>query len=139
MSDINQNHLIILNPGTSQLSTSTFFCNLPLVVLKLQLSNTLVCGLSIHNTFGNRPLPATTLNTNTINHKTLLCLVTQATSLVRASRVGNTNNGRVLAVLPTPHPLQEPQSDRIASFSIAPTHTCKLPWIRDEPQGVVKV
>lgn len=38
----------------------------------------------------------------------LLSLVAQSASLVRTSRPCNTNNGRMLTILPTPNPLQEP-------------------------------
>lgn len=40
----------------------------------------------------------------------LLGLVAQAASLVRACWMGDTNNGRMLAVLPASHPLQKPHN-----------------------------
>lgn len=96
------------NPKATQLATSTLFSDRPLAPLELQLGNTLVCGLTIDNTLRNRPLTTTSPHSNTVNHNALLGLVTKATSLVRASRTSDTNNGRELAVLPASHPLDEP-------------------------------
>jgi len=61
----------VQNPEATQLSASTFLCNRPLASLELQLSNTLICGLTIHYTLGNRSLATTTSYTHTINHITL--------------------------------------------------------------------
>ena len=61
----------INNPETSQFSTSTLLSNRSLAALELQLGDTLVCGLAIDNTLGNRPLTTTPPNTDTINHITL--------------------------------------------------------------------
>lgn len=61
----------IEDPKTSQFSASTLLCYRPLATLELQLGYTLVCGLTIHNTFRNRPLPPTTSDTYTVNNITL--------------------------------------------------------------------
>lgn len=45
------------------------------------------------------------------NH--LLGLVPESAGLVRASRPRDANNGRMLAVLPAPHPLKEPHHIRL--------------------------
>ena len=61
----------IENPQTTQLSPCSFFCNGSLAALELQLGNTLVGWLSIHNTLGNWPLPTTTSHTDSVYHITL--------------------------------------------------------------------
>jgi len=43
----------------------------------------------------------------------LLSLEAQATSLVRAGRPCQANNGRLLPILPAPHPLQEAHDIRL--------------------------
>ena len=80
------------NSETSQLSASTLLSNRPLAALELQLGDTLVCGLTIHDTLRNRPLATTPPNTDTVNHITLFGLITQAACLVRASRMVDPNN-----------------------------------------------
>lgn len=65
------NPVWVQNPKATQFTTSTFLRNRPLASLKLELSNTLVCGLTIHNTLRNRPLPTSTPNSDTIDHITL--------------------------------------------------------------------
>lgn len=72
------------------------------------MGNSLVCWLTINNTFGNRPLPATSTHTNTVNNISLFGLVPQTASLVRTSRPGETNNGGLLTILPAPHTLHKP-------------------------------
>ncbi len=117
MCRVNQDYLKVLvsriliepvrihNPESTQLSSCTLLCHRPLAALELELGNSLVSGLTIHDTLGNRPLATTSPNTDTVYHITLLGLVAQAASLVRASGVSDTNNGRKLAILPTSHPL----------------------------------
>jgi len=63
----------IENPEATQLPSSSLLGNRPLAALKFQLSNTLVGGLTINNTFWNWSLPATPSYTNTVNHITLEC------------------------------------------------------------------
>lgn len=93
---------------TTQFPPSTLLCNRTLAALKFQLCDPLVCGFTIHNTFRNRPFSPTTPYTYSVDHIALFGLVAQATGLIWASGVSDPHDGRVLAVLPTPHPLQKP-------------------------------
>lgn len=52
-------------------------------------------------------LAATTANTGTVNDKSLLGLVSQATSLIRAGRPVQPDNTRELAILPAAHAEEE--------------------------------
>ena len=56
------------HPQTTQPASSSLLSNRPLVSLKLELGDTLVLGLAINNTLGHRPLPATTLDTDTVDN-----------------------------------------------------------------------
>lgn len=59
------------HPKTTQPAPSSFLSNGPLVPLELELGDTLVLGLAIDNTLGHWSLPATTPDTDTVNHITL--------------------------------------------------------------------
>jgi hypothetical protein len=71
----NQAYLIhpvgVENPQSTKLASSSLLSNRPLVPLELELSDTLVLGLTIDNTLGHRPLPATTPHTDTVNNISL--------------------------------------------------------------------
>jgi hypothetical protein len=56
------------NPESTKLSSSPFLSNRSLVPLELELGDTLVLGLAIDNTLRHRPLPAATLDTDTVNN-----------------------------------------------------------------------
>ena len=60
------------NPEASELPSGPLFGNRSQVTLELELCDTLVLGLSVHNTLGDWPLPASTANTNAVHHITLM-------------------------------------------------------------------
>jgi hypothetical protein len=59
------------NPQSSQLAPCTLLRNRPQVTLELQLRNTLVLGLSVHDTLSHWPLPASTADTDAVDHVSL--------------------------------------------------------------------
>lgn len=59
------------NSKTTQFPSSTFLSNRSLAALELKLGNSLVGGLSVHNTLGNWPLPSTSSYTNSVDHISL--------------------------------------------------------------------
>ncbi|MFS7949453.1 hypothetical protein Hanom_Chr06g00571741 [Helianthus anomalus] len=61
----------VKNLKTTQLPASAFFSNRSLAALEFQLCDTLVCGLSVHNTLGNGSLTPTTPHTYSIDYITL--------------------------------------------------------------------
>lgn len=63
------------NLKTAQFPPSPFLSNGPLAPLELELSDTLVGRLSIHNTFRNWPLPSTTSHTYSVDHIPLQLLL----------------------------------------------------------------
>jgi hypothetical protein len=68
----------------SALATDTFFSSGLERALVLELVHTFVDRLAIGSTLVDRSLTATTTDTDTVDHKSLLGLVSQTTSLVRA-------------------------------------------------------
>lgn len=103
----------IEDPKATQPTTSTLLSNRPLAPLELELSNSLVCGLTINNTLGHRPLTTTSSHTNPVDHNTLFGLVAKTAGLVGSRRVSDPNNGRELAILPASNPLDEPHRVRL--------------------------
>jgi hypothetical protein len=85
----------------SALLTNTLFSGGAEGTLVLELVNTLVDGLTIGGTLGNRSLTTTTTNTDTVDDVTLLGLVTQTASLIGARRTRGTVNDIQLSVFPT--------------------------------------
>ena len=81
-------------------ATNTALGNRAEVALVLQSDNTLVLGLSVHNTLRVGSLASSTADSNAINDVTLLGLHSQSAGLVGASGVSNTADLRKLAVLP---------------------------------------
>ena len=67
----------------------------------LELVNTLVLGLTEHNTLGVRPLAATSADSNAKDGVTLLGLVTELVSLVGSGGASNLLHLLALAVLPS--------------------------------------
>jgi hypothetical protein len=61
----------VKNPQSTKLTSSSLLSDRPLVPLELELGDTLVLGLAIDNTLGHRPLPATTLHTDTVDNISL--------------------------------------------------------------------
>jgi hypothetical protein len=56
------------NPESTKLTSSSLLSDRSLVPLELELGDTLVLGLTIDNTLGHRPLPATTPDTDTVHN-----------------------------------------------------------------------
>jgi len=83
MSNINQNDLKIFesrilidpvgieNPKTTQLPPRTLLGNRPLAPLKLELGNSLVSGLPVYNTLGNRSLSSTSTYPHSVHNISL--------------------------------------------------------------------
>jgi hypothetical protein len=101
------------NPKASQFATSTFLSNRSLTTLEFELCHSLVGGFTVHDTLRHWPLASTTSDSNTVDNKPLLGLVAETTSLVGTSGTNKTNNGRLLAILPTPNPLKKPHHIRL--------------------------
>ena len=109
---IHKNHLIILvssilvHPVAVQYTqvlahtTHTTLSNRTKVTVVLQTNNTLVLGLSIHNTLRIRSFTSSTTNSNTIHNITLLRLHSQTTSLVGTGRMSHTADLGELTILP---------------------------------------
>lgn len=75
--------------------------------LKLQLSNTLVCWLAHLVTFVHLPLATSTTNPYTVDDISLLCLVAEATCLVRSCRSCGPVHSCQLPVLPASYTEQK--------------------------------
>jgi hypothetical protein len=82
----------VQNTEVSTLTTDTFFGGGTERTLILELRNTLVDRLTEGSTLGYRSLTTTTTNADTVDNETLLGLVTQTTSLIRARRTRGTVN-----------------------------------------------
>mmetsp|Transcript_18091 Transcript_18091/g.33028 ORF Transcript_18091/g.33028 Transcript_18091/m.33028 type:complete len:240 (+) Transcript_18091:193-912(+) len=116
---INKNDLVVLvgrilvhpvrveDAETTALATNALLGNAAEIAGGLELSDTLVNGLTVDNTLGNGPLTATTANANTVDNIALLGLVTKAASLVGAGRAGQTRDRGKLPVLPAPNAKKE--------------------------------
>ena len=61
----------VKNPQSTKLASSSLLSDKPLVPLELELGDTLVLGLAIYNTLGQRPLPTTTPHTEKVHNITL--------------------------------------------------------------------
>ena len=83
-------------------ATNTLFSYGTKTTLELEVVNTLADGFTVGSTLGDRLLPVTTADTNTIDNISLLSLVAKTASLVGARRAGGTVNDVQLAVLPAP-------------------------------------
>ena len=59
------------DPEAAKLASCTLLSDRPQVTLELELGNTLVLGLSIHNTLGNWALPASTADADTVDYVSL--------------------------------------------------------------------
>lgn len=76
-------------------------------LLVLQVLDTLVGWLTVSGTLWNRSLSATSSDSDTEDHETLLGLVTQSSSLVWSGRSGDSVDDVLLSVLPTSDSQQE--------------------------------
>jgi hypothetical protein len=97
----------------SQLAPCSLLSNGSQTTLELQLGDTLVLGLTIYNTLGHRPLPASAAHTNTVHNKTLLGLVAEAAGLVWARGSSEAHNARELTKLPASNAQQKPKHIRL--------------------------
>lgn len=90
---------ILVNPVRTQdtevtsTAANTLFSSSTKRSLVLKLADTLVGGLTVGSTLVNGSLAATSADTNTVNNETLLGLVTETVSLVRARWTRGTVNG----------------------------------------------
>ena len=83
---VNQDDLVVLvgrilvepvgvdDSEAAQFPSSTLLSNGTLAPLELELGDSLVCGLTIHNTLWHRPLASTTSHSDTVHHKPLPCI-----------------------------------------------------------------
>lgn len=76
-------------------------------LLVLQLVNTLVGWLTVSGTLWHRSLSATSSDSNTEDHESLLGLVTQSSGLVWSRRSGGSVDDVLLSVFPTSDSQQE--------------------------------
>lgn len=81
-------------------SASTLLSDTAKVSLELQLVDTLVLGLTVHNTLSNRALSTTSANGNTVDNKTLLGLVTKLVRLVGSGGSSDSDNLLGLSIFP---------------------------------------
>mmetsp|Transcript_18290 Transcript_18290/g.27166 ORF Transcript_18290/g.27166 Transcript_18290/m.27166 type:complete len:215 (+) Transcript_18290:263-907(+) len=83
------------------LTSDLLLSNTLKIALEVKLVNTVVLGLSVHHTLGNLTLAASTTNTGTDNHISLLGLVTETVSLLGTRGTVDTGDVVALAVLPS--------------------------------------
>jgi len=125
VSNVNENNLVILvgrvlvdpvgvqNSQSSELTPGTLLGNRAQITLKLELRNTLVLGLTIHNTLRDGSLPASSADSDSVDNVALFGLVTETASLVRSRGTGDAHNAGKLTILPTSYTLQKPQHIRL--------------------------
>jgi hypothetical protein len=104
---------ILVNPvrvehsQVSALSADTLLSNTAKVSGKLNLIDTLVLGLSMHNSLMVGPFAATSAHSDTEDHESLLGLVSELVGLVSSGRSVDTDHLLVLTVFPGSHTKQE--------------------------------
>ena len=91
----------VQNTKVHGVSAGTLLSNTAKVAGKLQLVDTLVLGLTEHNTLGVGSLAATTANSNTQHGVALLGLVAELVGLVGSGRASHLLDLLALAVLPS--------------------------------------
>lgn len=116
---VHQNDLVVLVGGVlvdpvrvqhSQVAnslTNTLLSSDSRRLLVLELRNTLVGGLTVGGTLGHWSLSATSSDSDTVDHETLLGLVTQSSGLVGSRRSGGSVDDVLLSVLPASDSQQE--------------------------------
>lgn len=82
-------------------STDSFFSSDSKRLLVLQMVDTLVGWLTVSSTLWNRSLSVTSSDSDSVNDKTLLSLVTQLSSLLWSRWLGSSVNNILLSVFPT--------------------------------------
>lgn len=122
---INQNNLKVLvgrvlvnpvrveNTEVSGTTSNTLLSSSTQRTLVLELVNTLVGGLTVSSTLGNRSLTVTSADTDTVDDESLLGLVPETTSLVGAGRTRSTVNDVQLTVLPASNSEEETENVRL--------------------------
>lgn len=104
---------VLVNPvrvqdsQVSSSSTNSLLSSDSQGLLVLQLVDTLVGWLTVSSTLWHRSLSATSSNSDTENHETLLGLVSQSSGLVRSRRSRSSVDNVLLSVLPTSDSQQE--------------------------------
>ena len=98
---VNQDDLVVLvgrilvepvgvdDSEAAQFPSSTLLSNGTLAPLELELGDSLVCGLTIHNSLWHWPLASTTSHTDTVHHKALTYIhitTSQVTSLLSLNK-----------------------------------------------------
>ena len=91
----------------SALSADTLLSNTAKVSGKFNFIDTLVLGLSMHNSLVVGPFAATSAHSDTVDHESLLSLVSKLVSLVSSGRSVDTDHLLVLTVLPGTNTKQE--------------------------------
>mmetsp|Transcript_61958 Transcript_61958/g.98167 ORF Transcript_61958/g.98167 Transcript_61958/m.98167 type:complete len:209 (-) Transcript_61958:107-733(-) len=116
---IHHNHLVPLvhcirgdpigieHAKASTFATDALFSNATEVAASLDLVDTLVSRLSIHDALGNALLAATTLHTYTVDQIALFCLVAKLASLICTSWSRGAMNCWQLPELPRPDTLDK--------------------------------
>jgi hypothetical protein len=89
------------------LSADTLLSDTAKVSGKFKLIDTLVLGLSVHNSLMVRPLAATSAHGNAVDHESLLSLISELVGLVSSGGSVNTDNLLVLTVFPGSHTKQK--------------------------------
>jgi len=125
---VDQDNLIILintvlvdpvrvqNSQISTPPTDSFLGNTSETSLGFEMVYTLAHGLAVCGTFRDMLFAVTPPDTDTVNHITLLGLVTQSASLVRARRARSSVDDIQLAVFPAPHTEEESKDIRLFLF-----------------------
>jgi hypothetical protein len=88
-------------------TTNTLFGNRAQVTGELEVGDTLVGGLTVHDTLRNWSLSGASSDTDTVDDVTLLSLVAQSTSFVGAGWARSSVDRGKLAVLPASNAKQE--------------------------------
>lgn len=125
MLGINQNNFIVLisriliNPirvKDSQIrssSTNSLFSSGSQRSLVFELVYSHVGGLTISGTLRDRSLSSTSSDSDSVNYKTLLGLVTKSSSLIRSRRSRSTMNNVELSVFPASDTMKESEHIRL--------------------------
>ena len=97
---------------------------------KLELGDTHGHRLTVADTLGDRSFTAATLDTDTVDDVTLLCLVAKTSGLVWPGWSRRPVDGRELTVLPGPHTEEEPENVRLLTLVklfevLVGTHDCQ--------------
>mmetsp|Transcript_26715 Transcript_26715/g.44807 ORF Transcript_26715/g.44807 Transcript_26715/m.44807 type:complete len:227 (+) Transcript_26715:427-1107(+) len=116
---VNHDHLVVLVGGivvhpvrvqhaqVAATASHTLLSHALEVAGELELGDTLVAGLTVHDTLADGPLAATTADAHAVHDVPLLGLVSQATGLVGAAGLVHAVDARELTELPAAHAQKE--------------------------------